>query len=508
MTPRQAPALDSLDSRIAKAIFLCLWLLYASIGPGLTANNPNSAGRMGFIFSVIQQHSVTIDGFASSVKDKAEFEGHTYMDKAPGQSLTALPVVALSEFATRMLGKDTTPIIAGDFTPFFVKSIWLGVLATTALFTAAAAAMLYLLALGLGLSRGAALFGALGYALCTPAFGWATVFFSHNMAGACLFIGFALTLLATGERTTQWRTARTGFLAGLLLAWAVVVEFTSVPAALLIACIGCWRLRALAPSDRARMLIAAIAGGLIGAIPLAIYNQVAFGSVTHVGYDNVVGFDGMQTGLFGVSLPRADVLAELLWGTQRGILWLSPLLLMAPFAWAASYRRFGVPITLALVAIPITYLLINSGYAYWDGGASTGPRHIMPMLPFIGLALVPLWEAFGRRLRIALLALTALSFVLSLACATFYMTAPIAVEGIGFVHDELFEFILPHFLAGDVHHLLAPDGNGGLLSLGWLLVTVLLEIAASGVVPMLRRHYAATKAAPHPSDLSLPPILL
>jgi hypothetical protein len=140
-------------------------------------------------------------------------------------------------------------------------------------------------------------------------------------------------------------------------------------------------------------------------------------------------------------------------------------------------------------------LLINSGYAYWDGGASTGPRHITPMLPFIGLALVPLWETCGRSLRLGLLAFATVSFALSLACATFYMTTPLAADGIGWVHDELFEFILPHFLAGDVHHLFAPQGNGGLLSLAWLLVPVLPEVAASGVVPMARRQIAGVKAA-------------
>jgi hypothetical protein len=85
--------------------------------------------------------------------------------------------------------------------------------------------------------------------------------------------------------------------------------------------------------------------------------------------------------------------------------------------------------------------------------------------------------------------------VLSLACATFYMTAPLVADGIGWVHDELFEFILPHFLAGDVHHMLAPHGNGGLLSLLWLLVPVLLELAASGVLPMMLRDPRAPKPA-------------
>ena len=466
-------------------MFLSLWLLYACIGPGPTANNPNSTGRMGFIFAVIQQHTLTIDSFAHFVEDKALFQGHYYMDKAPGQPLTALPAVALSEFATRMLGRDTSPTIGGDFTQFFVKSVWLGVIVTTAVFTAAAAALLYVLALGLGASRGAALFGALGYALCTPAFGWATVFFSHGMAGACLFIGFALILLATGAQTTQWRTTRSGFIAGLLLGWSVVVEFTSAPAALLIAGLGCWRLRTLAPADRTRMLAAAVAGGVIAAIPLAIYNLLAFGSVTHLGYDSVVGFAGMQTGFFGVSFPRASVLAELLWGTKRGILWLSPLLLAVPFAWAASFRRLGTPITLLLVAIPVAYLLINSGYAYWDGGASTGPRHITPMLPFIGFAMVPLW-GMVRRARIGLLVLAGVSCLLSLICATVSMTCPLAVNGV-WITNELSGYILPQLFAGNVHHLLAPVGHGGIASLLVPLVPVLLEVAASGVIPLLRK---------------------
>ena len=94
---------------------------------------------------------------------------------------------------------------------------------------------------------------------------------------------------------------------------------------------------------RARMLKRAVAGGVVAAIPLGVYNLLAFGSPTHLAYDNVVGFEGMQTGFFGVSTPRAEVLAQLLWGTRRGILWLSPLLLLAPFAWAASLAAPGLP---------------------------------------------------------------------------------------------------------------------------------------------------------------------
>ncbi len=149
---------------------------------------------------------------------------------------------------------------------------------------------------------------------------------------------------------------RLAFLAGVSLAWSVVVEFTSAPAVLVIAAVGCWRLCALPSARRVPLLAAAFGGGLAGALPLAIYNLVAFGSVMHVGYSDVVGFAGMQTGFFGVSLPRADIALALLGGTKRGILWIAPILLVTPLAWIAAWRRFGAPLAAALVAIPVTFL--------------------------------------------------------------------------------------------------------------------------------------------------------
>jgi hypothetical protein len=349
---------DLLDKRIAKTIFISLWLLYACIGPGITVVNPNSVSRMGLVFAIVQDHALDIDTFAPHTIDKALFRGHYYLDKAPGQSLLALPFAAVAEISAHAAGVETAPFVEGQYTPYFLKSVWVGATLTSALFTAAAAAALYLLARYLRAGRQAALFGTLGYALCTPAFGWATTFFSHDVAGACLFMAFALVILASDPSPIRSRRARTAMLAGVLLSWSVVVEFTSAPAVLIISALGCWRLRAVAGS-RMHLVGAAIAGGIFAAVPLAIYNLLAFGSATHLGYSDVVGFDGMQTGFFGVSAPRLDILAELLVGTERGILWIAPLLLVLPIAWFASFRRLGTPITLAIIAVPIAYLLIN-----------------------------------------------------------------------------------------------------------------------------------------------------
>jgi hypothetical protein len=334
------------------------------------------------------------------------------------------------------------------------------------------------------MSRGAALFGALGFAVCTPAFGWATSFFGHGVAGACLFIGYALVLVASTPVAARNGT-RLAFLAGAALAWSVTVEFTSAPAALIVAGVGCWRLRALPSPRNSRLLAAALGGGFAGALPLAVYNLMAFGSVWHLGYSDVVGFAGMQTGLFGVSLPRGEVALALVVGAKRGILWIAPILLVAPLAWVAAFRRFGTPAALALVAVPLAYLLVNSGYAYWDGGESTGPRHLTPALPFIGFALVALWDGARGWQRRGLLALGAASFALSLVCATTMMTCPTLYGGM-LVRNELTDFLLPAFLKGEVHTVLAPVGQGRLARLLALVIPVLIGLAASGVRRSLR----------------------
>jgi hypothetical protein len=235
------------DRRIARLLFLGLWAIYALIGPGASAVNPNVISRLGFVFAVLEEGTPRIDRFAGFTVDKAEFEGHTYLDKAPGLSLMTLPVIA----AVR----------------------------------------------GLALAAGSA------FALATPAFGWSTTFFSHAVTGGLLFAGFASVVLASAPEPR--RPLACAAAAGLLLGWAIVVEFTAAAPAAAIVLAGLWRLRAR-PDLRLPVLLTATGTGVLAAIPLVLYNVWCFGDPFRLGYSNVVGFDGMRTGLFGISLPRPD----------------------------------------------------------------------------------------------------------------------------------------------------------------------------------------------------------
>jgi len=41
----------------------------------------------------------------------------------------------------------------------------------------------------------------------------------------------------------------------------------------------------------------AVLGGVLAALPLALYNAAVFGSMFHLGYTSVVGFEGMRQGV-------------------------------------------------------------------------------------------------------------------------------------------------------------------------------------------------------------------
>ena len=431
----------------------------------------NSVTRMGLVYSILQEHKLNIDSFAHLTIDKAFFEGHYFSDKAPGLSFMALPAVGLVLQTLRAAHKNTQPLTSDDnkftnhltsaeeflnqFTNVYHASVWIACLITSSLFTALAAIILYYLGRHYEMSRQAALFGALAFGLSMPSAGWATVFFSHATAGACLFIAFALVIVVSDASGKGRHDGSIGLIIGALISWSVVVEFTGGVAAIVLLCFGIFRLVQM-PIWRSKKVIAgAVIGGTIAALPLMIYNAMAFGSAFHIGYENVVGFSGMQHGFMGIGLPKLKIFWEITFGQYLGILWIAPLLILTPVAYWYCFRSLPFDVSLVLLLVPLCYVIINCGYYYWDGGYSTGPRHITPSLAFLAFAFVPFFDAATRYVRIALLMMGTFSGILSLICASTTMTSPNAFS------RPLFQNIIPRLIEGRIHnalvYLTAPD---------------------------------------------------
>ncbi|MGV3491006.1 MAG: hypothetical protein ACO1OG_06750 [Devosia sp.] len=256
-----------------------------------------------------------------------------------------------------------------------------------------------------------------------------------------------------------------GALMGLVAGYAATTDAMTAP----VFAIMCMMLFAFALRDdrgaAVKLAIGGILGAAIGLAPLLVYNATIFGNPFTLGYSHVVGFEGMDEGLFGISWPNPQVAWEVLFGLYRGILPLSPIIVVGLAGLIAMLRQpdlrpFGA---LGLAGCAI-YLLLNAGYFYWDGGFSTGPRHLVPALAFIGMGLAFGWPA-SRPLRWLAIALLVASLALSFIAASAGMYAPYEFD------NPIVEFLLPALPEGRVLR----DLSGMLMA--WVIMAILLVAA-------------------------------
>ena len=119
-----------------------------------------------------------------------------------------------------------------------------------------------------------------------------------------------------------------------------------------------------------------------------------------------------------------------------------------------------------IVAVALTFLLINAGYYYWHGGWSTGPRHMVPMLPLLGLALAFALPA-GRWTRAGALLLVAWGLVLSALIASTWI----------FANEDISWPLLDIYLV-DARNPMTWLRNVSLMLPGWAAFAILYRMSA------------------------------
>jgi hypothetical protein len=124
-------------------------------------------------------------------------------------------------------------------------------------------------------------------------------------------------------------------------------------------------------------------------VPLLLYNHYAFNSWTHLAYSDV---PRQQKGFFGIGAPSLKVLATLLFDS-RGLLTISPVLIMGAIGTVLLYKRGKRAEALTIGGVCLCYVGYNSGYYLPFGGGFMGPRFLTTMLPFLAF---PLAIAFKR----------------------------------------------------------------------------------------------------------------
>jgi hypothetical protein len=396
------------DRLRAIAIGTVVLLSYAYFYKG-NSGDWNQNARFDLTRAIVEQHTLRIDAYHRNTASKAFWQDHYYSDKAPGLSLAAVPVWASIHAAVvlaNLPGRDST-----EGRAIRVKT-YLSTFVVVALPTALAATCIFLLALMFGVSPAGSVFGALTFGLGTPMWSYAVLFRSQAAVAALLLFAFAAAIAVQGVHSLR-RHFLLGAAVGLAAGWATVTEYPAAPAAVILALLvvaHAWRSR----RNVQHVLAGVSAGALVCVVILMSYQYRAFGSPFRIGYSftlfNVAPpAPEMGNGLFGITYPRLWIVRELLVGRYRGLLPLSPVLALAPIGFVQLWRRrqeSRVSI-LAAAALIVYYVMLNASYKYWDGGYSTGPRHLAPLLPFLslGLGLVWTWSRPVHRILLVILAL-------------------------------------------------------------------------------------------------------
>jgi hypothetical protein len=336
----------------------------------------------------------TIDQYQANTGDKAYYKGHWYSARAPGLALFSLPfydalnVVGAESWTDSHVAPPDHP---GDEMIYLI-GLWGNVLPGLLLLL-----LVWRVAERFEPGYGAATAVILG--LGTMVLPFSQLLFSHMFTTFLCFAAFWLMVI---EREGPPSAMLLG-LAGLAMGYAFSSEYPTFFAALVLGLFLLSRKDSWTPLGVLKRGGAYVAGGLVGIVPLLLYNHYAFHSWTHLAYSDI---PRQQQGFFGINAPSLKVLATLLFDS-RGLLTLSPVLVMGAIGTAMLYRRGKRAEALSIGGICLCYLGYNSGYYLPFGGGFMGPRFLDTLLPFLAFPIALTLKRFpGPTIALAAISIT------------------------------------------------------------------------------------------------------
>lgn len=329
---------------------------------------------------VLRQDLAVLPGITGRAWGYEGADGRRYSPYALGLSVVQAPLFAAAHLVTAPLPLSLTA--RARLTQAAAMSANLFV-------TSATAVMIFLIARTLGFGRRPSGTVALLYGLSTMAWVYGKHDFAEPLAGLAL-LGAAAFLLREDPEVAPGRRAagptgaeiRDLAMAGAFNGFGFFTKYQMVlyTPILLAFLIGRARRRGEAPRALAARAACFLAPGLLFGLVNLFVNHARFGTWLQTGYANqgeiFAGFWFYPAGLFGLLLSPG-----------KGIVWYSPLVIAAPFAWRAFHRRHRDASLLCGGIVLATFLLFGPLW-WWHGDWAWGPRYLIVAVPYLVLPLV------------------------------------------------------------------------------------------------------------------------
>ena len=366
--------------RDALLVFLLLAFCYAYFyhDPGWNGND-----RLGLTFAIVEEGRLTIDSFHNQegtfTKDEAFYNGHYYSSKAVGSSLIAVifyfPLYRLEQLLSIGISLGVIKYLLTFF--------------SIGLPSAFGGSLMYVLCKQVTDNRFQSYILTIVVNLGTMIFPFSVIFFGHQLAGVLLFCAFFLIYQMKVD--PNYRRKGVFFLVGFLLGYAQITEYPVAPIVLVLTVYYIINLFKMGFNNRNLAIILPALGASIPIVLTLVYNNTAFGNPMATGYSYPADpwFQQQQSGgLVGIGWPNLNAIFFMTLHPAFGLFWQSPVLIMSLIGiWfmlrTSNYRAE------ALVAITAFFslLILYSGFPFWWGGYTFGPRYLVPMLTFLCLPL-------------------------------------------------------------------------------------------------------------------------
>lgn len=381
-------------------------------GPLVQEWDAQAAPRYSLTAAVVEHHTLELDRYEPALYiDRAQYRGHTYSDKAPYQPLLAVPALGLWD----LVGGEVFPIRPDQDGAYLRlqddvdhRGLWWVTLWSSTFPAIALAIATRRMVASVHPAQATAV--AVAMAVGTLLLPFASLLFGHVLAA--LFVALAWSRLREPQLTV-----RRALVGGLWLGAAVGTEYT-VALVAAVALVATWVAAGLA---RAAWLSV---GTVVATLPLLLYNWLVFEDPFEVAYQgHLPNFQGSGAlGVYNLTVPKGEEVWRALF-SSKGLFVLTPVMVLAFAGCALAIRGRGPTRRDAVVALTCFVLLLAASTGIDGiGGASPGPRYLIPVLP---LFAIPLAEAWRRVPRLAAAATAVGAAWMVLAAATFPLAASV-----------------------------------------------------------------------------------